>query len=124
MMKDVKRTDALGRRLKRTFSQEEKQKFCAEWKDSGLSKFRFCKERGLVLSAFSQWCRKFQSHKGKSTSKKGWLALVPKEAASKSRELILFEVKLPNGMVFSTSFELTQLLTLLKDLNNALTIVR
>jgi hypothetical protein len=123
-MKSVKLTDALGRRPKRIFSQETKQKLCSEWRNSGLNKSRFCKEKGLCLSAFSLWCQKIFNSKDKFTSKKDWVPLVSKDTCPKHEHLISFEVKLPNGMVFNTSFESNQFLDLLKNFSNALTAVR
>ena len=122
-MKSVKNTDSLGRRLKRVFSREDKQRFCSEWENSGLSKFQFCKKKGLSPSAFSLWCRKFFDHKGKTTLKKGWVPLVQKDTSPKSSDLISFEIKLPNGMIFNTSFEPAQFLSFLKNLSNATTAI-
>lgn len=123
-MKNVKRTDALGRRLKRVFSQETKQKLCSEWRNSGLNKSRFCKEKRLCLSAFSLWSQKIFNSKDNFTLKKDWVPLVSKDNCLKHQNLISFEVKLPNGMVFNTSFESNQFLDLLKSFSNALTAVR
>lgn len=115
MMKPVKR-DAIGRRAKRFFSHEDKQKLFHEWRNSGLRKSQFSKEKGLSSTAFALWCKTFET-------KKDWLPLVSKETTL-PLPLILFEVTIPNGMVFKTSFNPTEFLSFLKSLEDAFTTVR
>jgi len=112
----------LDKRLKPKFSAVDKQKLYSEWKVSGLSKSEFCKKEGLVFSIFLRWCQEFSCHEPGSglSLKKSQVFSVSKNTTKKLETPMLIEIKLPNGMTFSTSFKLTCFLSLLKDLNYAL----
>jgi hypothetical protein len=122
-MKSVKKTDSLGRRIKRIFSQEDKQKFYVEWKASGLNKSRFCKEKGLTTTAFLLWCKKFADNDSKPSVKKAWIPMVSKNTDT-DKDTISVDIRFPNGMSFTTSLDLPRFLSMLKELSHAVTAIR
>lgn len=122
-MKDVKKTDSLGRRVKRVFNQEEKQKFYAEWKASGLSKHVFCKKKDLSASAFSLWCKKIEAGDSETSVKKTWVPVVSKDNDA-DKTAISVEIRFPNDMKFTTSLDLPRFLSMLKELSHAFAAVR
>ena len=122
-MKNVKQTDALGRRVKRIFSQEEKQKLYAEWEASGLSKHGFCKKKDLSMSAFSLWCKKIAVNDFNTLVKKAWVPVVSKNTGS-DKDTISVDIKFPNDMRFTTSLDLPRFLSMLKELSHAFAVVR
>jgi len=71
----------LKRKSQRNFSLEDKKRLYSEWQASGLSQLNFCKKKGLVLSVFSEWCRKlsFSKNTKKDLSlEKDWSSLIAK----------------------------------------------
>ena len=44
---------------KRTFTSDEIKDFIAQWKESGLSKKKFCDQQGLKYYTFIAWCDKY-----------------------------------------------------------------
>lgn len=75
---EVPKSKFIQKRPKRTFSIEEKLKFYAKWKKSGLSISKFCEENDLVISAFSNWRKKFSVDKSVG-HQDNWVPVTTKE---------------------------------------------
>lgn len=104
---------------KRKFTLEEKKRLYFEWKAGNLTKSKFCKEKGVALSDFSQWCQIF-SVNGRGVSAKKSAGSMLDSIGKASEEPVLVEIRLPTGMVFSTSLNLPCLLSLLTDVGQRL----
>lgn len=117
-MKSNKKSVFLKKNLKHIFSLEDKRKFYFEWENSGLSKSKFCKKKGLLLSSFSRWCKEFSFDKSNRSSQEDEISSILKNIPCEKS--ILVEIKLPNGMMFSSSFELPYFILFLKSLSCAL----
>lgn len=75
---EIQKSKIIKRRPKRRFSLGDKQKLYTQWKKSGLTMTKFCKEKDLVHSAFSNWRKKFSS--GQTVKNKNyWMPVVTKE---------------------------------------------
>lgn len=91
----IQKTKIIKKRPKRIFSLEDKQKFYTQWKKSGLTITKFCKEKDLVHSAFSNWIKKF-SPEQTVQNKDNWIPLVTKE---KSPEIDYLPVQINLNIV-------------------------
>lgn len=75
---EIQKSKNVKRRPKRKFTLEDKQKLYSEWKRSGLTMTRFCKEKDLIHSAFSNWRKKFASEQTVK-NRCNWIPVVNKE---------------------------------------------
>lgn len=119
MMKSIHRP---AKRARRKFSLNDKQKLCEAWQASGLNKHQFCKQKDLVLTAFSKWCNRFLLNT--DACQKNWAPVVLQDNLSKVKEPISVEILLPNKMIMRLSLALTCLNELLKDLYHATPTIR
>lgn len=80
MINDIEnqKSNIIKRRPKRTFTLREKQKLYDEWQKSGLTMTKFCKEKDLIHSAFSNWRKKFSSEQTPSNNS-NWIPVVTKK---------------------------------------------
>lgn len=96
MMKNIElpKSKIIQKRPKRTFSLEDKLKLYEQWRKSGLSMSKFCKENDLVHSAFGNWRKKF-SIEQTIGNKEHWIPVVAKEQPLKDNFLHV-EISFPN----------------------------
>jgi hypothetical protein len=64
------------------------------WQHSGLSKKRFCEEKGIVKSVFHYWYKKYREEEGQG----GFIPLIPDTPHSGIQGPSI-EVQYPNGVV-------------------------
>ena len=108
---------------KKTLSEKEKRDYYMAWECSGMDKSRFCKEHGLSLNAFYYWCKLFKSKK--STKLKQFSPVTIKTApANQEQDIIQLEIRLPNQAQLFIKLREKQLISFIKDLCNAVTIIR
>jgi hypothetical protein len=110
------------RRPRRAFNLEDKKRFYAQWKASGVKKNDFCIQNDLSPSVFDKWCRKFSLDKNSTSSKNDWMPLVPKNNIAVPKDgLLKLEIKLPSSIKFCL-FSLVIILYL-KELLHAITVI-
>jgi hypothetical protein len=68
------------------------------WQHSGLSKKRFCEEKGIVKSVFHYWYKKYREEDGQG----GFIPLIPDTPHSGIQGPSI-EVHYPNGVVLKVS---------------------
>ena len=112
----IQKSKIAENRPRRTFSLEDKQKFYLQWKKSGLSISRFCKDNDLVHSAFANWCQTLSSNKT-IKDKNDWTPVVPKEQPQQANCLQI-QIKLS-----STTKILISLLLFFMVLSHAIAII-
>lgn len=110
---------------KRRLTKEEKASYREFWKDSGLSKKRFCEQEGLVLPTFLSWFSGLATHSNKDKQEAGFLPIQMVSTSSfpedSGKQLVL---SLPNGLTISGTFTRTELSLWLKELRDAVTSLR
>ena len=96
--------------MPKQYSEEERVKYCENWKTSKQTKIRFCKEHGISKSALHKWLSKSANQ---VQTKESSIKFLPIEAAN-SKMQHLVEITLPNGIMLSA--EVASLGMLVKEL--------
>lgn len=90
----------------RFYSEEEKESYISLWRESKLSKNKFCLQEGLSVSTFWGWIERqlpvTQKSKTSAVIKKNWIP-VKLSNASPSQASVAIEIILPNGIRIKSS---------------------
>jgi len=99
---------------KRRYTVEEREKYCAAFKESQLSAEAFCKEIGISKSTLYKWnqCDE-RDLTSKPTSNVGFSPVSLKEGSLLDEELVTTELQFSSGAILSLSLKESQLLSLL-----------
>ena len=101
----------------------EKEGLCKEWRNSGLSKVRFCKQKDINVATFSGWCFKLWPN-GLSTSDDLFCPVNIMDVKQKTKESIVLEVSFPNAVIARIEATTRQFSYLLRELIDATTVIR
>jgi hypothetical protein len=95
---------------------EEKNKLCAQWRSSGLTKSEFCRSKDLSIATLCNWLEK-STQKIKKHNKIKFLPI--SKIANEPQESKL-EIRLPNGLVicFSVMPETQKIKDLIEELQH------
>lgn len=117
------------------FAREERKKLCNAWVKTNLSKSEFIRQNNLPDS-FYAWCKKLLINKPLTTAKSStsdgdaWVQILPKNTTTNnidqpSAALELVELKLTcNNLGVKFSIPSDQVITFIKELSNATTVIR
>lgn len=103
---------------------EEKVKICEEWKQSGLGKKVFCKQKGIAPATFHGWCQKLWDIKAVFGNKLCAVKVVDKDAAVVKAEPIVLEVFFSNTVMARIKATEIQFSFLLREILDATQIIR
>jgi hypothetical protein len=103
-------------------SWEEKVDLCKRWKESGLNKSKFCKEQGIPVPTFFEWCKRVWPRTDRQTHPR----LTPVRIINKqeTEQQIVVELFLPNQATAKISLPLSSIGKLIKELCYATTTIR
>jgi hypothetical protein len=94
------------RKRSRLYSEEEKEAYINLWRESKLSRNKFCSQEGLSVSTFWGWIERrlpvHQKYKSNSVTKKNWIP-VKLSNALPSQINVAIEIILPNGIRIKSS---------------------
>ncbi len=102
---------------------EAKERLCKLWQSSPeTNRRKFCKQRNLSDATFYRWCKKFGIDKHNRNKKVNWfpinLSKQNDNTQSKSSEIVLIELLLPNNIGTN------KIVNLIKELSDANTVIR
>ena len=103
---------------------EDKIKICEEWKASGLSKERFCKQKGVAIGTFYGWCQKLWPSKRFPRGGFREVKIIDKAEPSMKVEAIVLEVSFPNAVVARIKATEMQFSFLLRELLDETKVIR
>ena len=93
-------------KLFKSYTAEQKEGFCQDWKKSGLSQSQYCREKGLKVMTFNGWVKKFLQEglgcveqKNQSKQAKKFIPLSVSDKGFKEAEAI--EIKIPGKMIIT-----------------------
>lgn len=98
---------------------DKKQALYQAWQQSGLSVEAFCKAQNISKTSLYKWIK----DQGLGKSQLNWIPLAPKKESSECLS-ILAELCLPNGWTAKITLPSVQLISFLKEITNAVAIVR
>jgi hypothetical protein len=106
-------------------SWEEKAELCKRWKESGIERGEFCKQRGLALATFYGWCNQMWPR----SNKKDHSQLTPVRIVNHTNEThemgqLVLELSLPNQAMARLKLPLSSIGKLIQELCYAATIIR
>lgn len=115
MLKDLINTKAL--------TDEERRRYYGTWKSSGLSKAEFCREQGIPIETFHYWhkCyRKTEAHTG------GFSQVHLKQVSTEIsyEKGIELGMRLSNQTQFQMTLSIQQLITLVRGICDAASVIR
>lgn len=117
------------------FTLEERKKLCNTWVKTNLSKSEFIRQNNLPYSFFA-WCKKLLINTPLTTAKSStsdgdaWVQILPKNTATNNiyqprAALELVELKLScNNLKVKFSIPSDQVITFIKEISNAATVIR
>lgn len=112
------------------FNFEERKKLCDSWTKTNLSRSEFIRQNNLPYS-FHSWCRKLLTNKPLSAAKSStsdgdsWIQILPKDNVTNIIEQPKTVLKLTcNNLEVNFSIPNDQIITFIKELSNATTIIR
>lgn len=79
--------------MKRKYTEEEKELAISLWRESGLSRSKWCEQEGINRKTFTHWLKKEEQVKVSS--------FVPMQIESKESEVATFQISYPNGIVLN-----------------------
>ena len=101
-------------------SIEQKLAYCAQWKESGLSKKAFCKEKNITMGSFHYWYHQLYMKKSSQ-----WSPVIKKsQPLSQMEERLQIEVALPNQVTLRLSILESHVVVFIQELSGAITIIR
>jgi|ERR1700685_2319826 transposase-like protein len=112
----------LNRYSQRKFSAEEKRAYDIAWKNSGLSLADFCKSQGISRSALYKWSNQFE--KENSQSDFSPLSLPTKPSAINMTQLTIHSCDSNNSMELKISIPEHRLVSFIKEMCNATSVIR
>lgn len=98
---------------------DKKQALYQAWQQSGLSVEAFCKAQNISKTSLYKWIK----DQGLEKSRLNWVPLAPQKESSECVS-ILTELCLPNGWTAKITLPSVQLISFLKEIMNAVAIVR
>ncbi|MBY0415070.1 MAG: hypothetical protein K2Q18_12945 [Bdellovibrionales bacterium] len=112
------------------FTFEERKKLCDAWAKTKLSRNEFIRQNNLPYS-FHAWCRKLLTNKSLTAAKSptgdsdSWIQILPKDKVVNIIEQPKTAMKLTcNNLTVNFSIPSDQIITFIKELSNATTIIR
>lgn len=112
-------------------SEEERRRYCNDWKASGLKASQFCIEQQIPFSSFLYWLKRYSNGPAKKVKEaipKGFspVALKRPMISSDSDDNALIDVglKLPNQIQLQLTLSHAQLLKLIQGICDATSIIR
>lgn len=99
---------------KKHYTQEEREKYCAAFKESQLNAEAFCKEIGISKSTLYKWNQCDEKDvPSKPFSNGGFSPVLLKEGILLDEERVTTELRFSSGTVLSLKLKESQLLSLL-----------
>ena len=100
--------------LKRHYTPEEKEKYCAAFKESKLSAEAFCKASGISKATLYKWIKIGLEDSGlKPQSEAGFSPVLLKEGSVPEEECVCTELRFSSGAVLCLTLKENQLLSLI-----------
>ena len=104
-------------------SWDEKKILCEEWKISNKSKRDFCKEKNIPIATFFAWCNKLWPEEKKASRQLLPVKIKPCDFTDKSDQTE-FEIILLNGSKLHFRLATKKIVSFIKELSDAATIIR
>lgn len=101
----------------------EKEALCKEWRNSGLSKVKFCKQKDINVATFSGWCFKLWPN-GLSASDDLFCPVNIMDIKPNTNDSIVLEVSFPNAVIARIKATTGQFSYLLRELIDATSVIR
>ena len=101
----------------------EKEALCEEWRNSGLSKVKFCRQKNINVSTFSGWCFKLWPP-GLSASDNLFCPVNIMDIKPNTNNSIILEVSFPNAVIARIKATTGQFSYLLRELIDATSVIR
>lgn len=112
-------------------SEEERRRYCNDWKASGLKASQFCIEQQIPFSSFLYWLKRYSNgttKKAKVAIPKGFSPVTLKRPmispAPSDNTLLDIDLKLPNQIQLQLTLSNGQLLKLIQGICDATSIIR
>lgn len=103
---------------------EEKKILCEQWKVSGKSKAKFCKEQDIALQTFWTWCEKLWPKAKKQNQLARVLVVNEKKLEQDESKQTMVEIVLPNNGIIRFSLPINKIALLMQEIFHANTIIR
>lgn len=123
-MSDVvvgKNSKAINKKSK--ISAQDWRAYYLKWEQSSMSKMQFCREHGLKKDNFYYWCKRIRDENSSSLSKE-FVPVVSRTVETPNSELITVEILFLNQMRLKMSVRESRLISLIREIGDAATIIR
>lgn len=110
-------------------SEEERRRYCNDWKVSGLKASQFCIEQQIPFSSFLYWLKRYSNGPAKKAAiPKGFSPVTLKRPVISpdlcDNALMDIGLKLPNQIQLQLTLSNSQLLKLIQGICDATSIIR
>ena len=105
--------------LRKNRTQKEIDVICDDWKSSGLTKAKYCKQNNLNASSLVKWIKRFGKTKNGNNTDTDNLKFFPvgkKSDIDASSSHSVLEFTLPGGIFFKAQLSEATIKSLLQDL--------
>ena len=104
--------------MKKRRPQKEIDVICDDWKKSGLTKAKYCRQNNLNASSLVKWIKNFGKTKNKALSDTDNLKFfsIGKSDINTANANSVLELTLPNGIFFKSQLSEDTIKSILQDL--------
>lgn len=104
--------------MNKALSQQDKERYCALWAQSGMSRVNFCRGHGIAPSTFQGW---YDAYKKKAVREGLFSPMVPESvgAVVEEQEHISCEIRFPNETQLVVSLPMQALVSIIGGMCHA-----
>jgi transposase-like protein len=112
---------------RKQLSPDERRALCQQWKTSGLSRSKFCRQHGVALSSFHHWLngKRLEGARLNLKNNQDWVPVTVKKRPDPiTEEPLLLEMILPNQIRLKLTVASSKINTIIEELSHANTALR